>query len=119
MDVKTVFPNLNVMWVRWSDYTLMTSEFSGPRVSYLAPAPGAAELRFNCAEQSEQLVADALELGRQLLIGTPEGKRLCAVFAARHGLLGLGAEEGPALHQRPRCAPLLPPVEQPGVWRGY
>ena len=107
MDVKTVFPNLNVMWVRWSDYTLMTSEFSGPRVSYLAPAPGAAELRFNCAEQSEQLVADALELGRQLRFRGPSRA------------FGAGGGKGPALHQRPRCAPLLPPVEQPGVWRGY
>lgn len=110
MDVKTVFPNLNVMWVRWSDYTLVTSEFSGPRVSYLVPAPGAAELRFNCAEQSEQLVADALELGRQLLIGTPEGERLCAAFAARHGLLGLGAEKDPPSTSDPVAPPCYRPL---------
>ncbi len=104
MDLKAVFPNLNVMWTRWSDYTLVTNEISGPHISYLAPAPGAVELRSNCAEQPEQLVADALELGRQLISGLPEKERLCAAFAARHGLLGLEAEMGTRLPSKtPLC----------------
>jgi len=94
MDLRSVFPNLNVMWTRWSEYTLTTCEMSGPYVSYLVPAPGATQLQFNCAEQPEQLVADALELGRQFVGGSPEKERLCAAFAARHGLLGLEVEKG-------------------------
>lgn len=39
MDL-TVFSNLNVMWTRWSEYTLTTCEMSGPHISYLVPAPG-------------------------------------------------------------------------------
>ena len=58
------------------------------RVEYLVPAEKATPLASDCAEQAEQL-ADALELGRQLRIGTPDKNRLCAAFAARHGLLGL------------------------------
>lgn len=110
MDVKTVFPNLNVMWTRWSDYTLVTDETSGPCISYLAPAPGAAELRFNCAEQPERLTADALELGRQLMSGAAEKDRLCAAFAARHGLLGLGAEKDPPVTNDPAVPPCYHPL---------
>ena len=62
MDLA-VFSNFNVMWTRWSEYTLAACEMSGPDILYLVPAPGAVELQFNCAEQPEQLVADALELG--------------------------------------------------------
>lgn len=111
MDLKTVFPNLNVMWTRWSDYTLVTSEISGPDIFYLAPSPGATELRFNCAEQPEQLVADALELGHQLLIGALEKDRLCAAFAARHGLLGLEAEKDPPAIEDPAVPPCYRPLD--------
>lgn len=85
MELKTMFPNLNVMWTRWSDYEITTFD----HVEYLVPAEQAAPLVYDCAEQAEQLVADALELGRQLRMGTPDKNRLCAAFAARHGLLGL------------------------------
>src|SRR5699024_9969792 len=52
----------------------------------------ATALTYNCAEQAETMVADALELGRQLCLGAPDRNRLCAAFAARHGLLGLEAD---------------------------
>lgn len=115
MDLKAVFPNLNVMWTRWSEYQLITCEMSGPHISYLVPTPGAVELRSNCAEQPELLVADALELGRQLLSGISEKDRLCAAFAARHGLLGLEAEKGtPAVDD-----PAVPPCYRPLNSREY
>ena len=85
MELKAMFPNLNVMWTRWSDYEITTFD----HVEYLVPAEKATPLAYDCAEQAEQLVADALELGRQLRMGTPDKNRLCAAFAARHGLLGL------------------------------
>ena len=106
----TVFSNLNVMWARWSEYTLTTCEMSGPHISYLVPAPGATQLQFNCAGQPEQLVAEALELGRQIMSGASDQDRLCAAFAARHGLLGLEADQGTAYaddpHLPPNCRPL-------------
>ena len=71
-------------WTRWSDYEITTFD----HVEYLVPAEKATPLAYDCAEQAEQLVADALELGRQLRMGTPDKNRLCAAFAARHGLLG-------------------------------
>ena len=81
MELKAMFPNLNVMWTRWSDYEITTFD----HVEYLVPAEQAAPLVYDCAEQAEQLVADALELGRQLRMGTPDKNRLCAAFAAVTG----------------------------------
>ena len=104
MDLA-VFSNFNVMWTRWSEYTLAACEMSGPDILYLVPAPGAVELQFNCAEQPEQLVADALELGRQIMNGAPEQECLCAAFAARYGLLGLEAEHGTEYGDDPRLPP--------------
>ena len=66
MELKAMFPNLNVMWIRWSDYEITTFD----HVEYLVPAEKATPLAYDCAEQAEQLVADALELGRQLRMGT-------------------------------------------------
>lgn len=37
----------------------------------------------------QHLVADVLELGQQLRMGTPDKNRLYAAFTVRHGLLGL------------------------------
>lgn len=85
MELKAMFPNLNVLWTRWSDYEITTFD----HVEYLVPAEKATPLAYDCAEQAEQLVANALELGRQLRMGAPDKNRLCAAFAACHGLLGL------------------------------
>lgn len=110
MELNALFPNLNVMWTRWSEYTLVKNEISGPHIDYLVPAPGATALTFNCAENPETLVADALELGRQILLGTPEKNRLCAAFAARYGLLGLEAEKGTPFDDRPEMPPFCHPL---------
>ena len=91
MDLKTMFPNLNVMWTRWSDYEVVQSH----KRYYLVPVPGATSLPYNCAEQPESLVADALGLGRRLRLGDPDKEHLCAAFVARHGLVGGDAECGP------------------------
>ena len=110
MELNALFPNLNVMWTRWSEYTLVKNEISGPYIDFLVPAPGAAALTFNCADHPETLVADALELGRQLFLGAPEKGRLCAVFAARHGLLGLEAEKDTPFDDRPEMPPFCKPL---------
>ena len=63
MDFKPMFPSLNVLWTRWSAYQIKPHQWGG---EYLIPAEGATDLTYNCAEQPGPLVADALELGRQL-----------------------------------------------------
>ena len=110
MELNALFPNLNVMWTRWSEYTLVKNGISGPHISFLVPAPGAAVLTFNCAEHPEDLVAEALELGRQLFLGTPEKDRLCAAFAARHGLLGLEADKDIPFDDCPEMPPFCKPL---------
>ena len=109
MDLKTMFPNLNVMWTRWSDYEVVQSH----KRYYLVPVPGATSLTYNCAEQPESLVADALELGRRLRLGDPDKERLCAAFAARHGLLGGDAECGPMIPVDSDVPPCFRPLNGP------
>ncbi len=114
MELKTMFPNLNVMWSRWSEYTTVTDRGGA---EYLVPAPGAAELAYNCADRPEELVADALELGRRLLVGgleKVEKTRLCAAFAACHGLLGLEAEKDTACSDDPSLPPFCQPLNSSG-----
>ena len=85
MDLKTMFPNLTVMWTRWSDYHVI-SQYG---MHFLVPTPDATSLTYDCTQQPGSLVADALDLGRQLAANTQEADSLCASFAAHYGLLGL------------------------------
>ena len=65
------------------------------RSAYLArcelsdAVPGAEAIPYNCAQQAETLVSNALELGRQVILKADELDCLCTEFAAHHGLLGL------------------------------
>ena len=63
MELKAMFPNLNVLWTRWSAYQIKPHQWGG---EYLTPAK---ECR-----------------------------------------------EGGRGHGRPQCTPVLPPVEQLGIW---
>ena len=110
MDIKAMFPNLNIMWVRWSSYEI--ADWHG--VNYLMPSPGAEPLTYNCAEQVETLVADAVELGRQIAENASELDRACAAFAARHGLLGLETGKSAGLFSKSNVAPLYRPVNDKG-----
>ena len=85
MDLKTMFPNLTVMWTRWSDYHVI-SQYG---MHFLVPTPDATSLTYDCTQQPGSLVADALDLGRQLAANTQEADSLCASFAAHYGVLGL------------------------------
>ena len=107
MDFKPMFPSLNVLWTRWSAYQIKPHQWGG---EYLIPAEGATDLTYNCAEQPGPLVADALELGRQLHMGAPDKNRLCAAFAARYGLLGLNAEKGEGATEDPNVPPCYRPL---------
>lgn len=108
MDLKAMFPNLNTMWVRWSAYEI--AAYHG--VSYLMPSPGAEAFHYNCAEQPETLVADALELGRQISENADDVDRTCAAFAARHGLLGLEGSKDAGPFSSGDVAPCYRPVNE-------
>lgn len=108
MDLKAMFPNLNTMWVRWSVYEI--ADYHG--VSYLMPSPGSEAFQYNCAEQPETLVADALELGRQISENADDVDRTCAAFAARHGLLGLDGSKESGLFSSGDVAPCYRPVNE-------
>ncbi len=108
MDLKAMFPNLNTMWVRWSAYEIV--DYHG--VSYLMPSPGSEAFQYNCAEQPEILVADALELGRQITENADDTGRACAAFAARHGLFGLGGGKDAGPFSSGDVAPCYRPVNE-------
>jgi len=108
MDLKAMFLNLNTMWVRWSAYEI--ADYHG--VSYLMPSPSAEAFRYNCAEQPEILVADALELGRQITENADDADRTCTAFAARHGLLGLGGAKDAGHFSSGDVAPCYRPVNE-------
>ncbi len=108
MDLKAMFPNLNTLWVRWSIYEI--ADYHG--VSYLTPSPSAEAFHYNCAEQPETLVADALELGRQISENADDVGRTCAAFAARHGLLGLSGGRNADPFSNGDVAPCYRPVNE-------
>ena len=62
MDLKTMFPNLTVMWTRWSDYHVI-SQYG---MHFLVPTPDATSLTYDCTQQPGSLVADALDLAASL-----------------------------------------------------
>ncbi|MEG1926921.1 MAG: hypothetical protein RR415_14375, partial [Ruthenibacterium sp.] len=62
MELKNMFPNIDGMWVRWSDYRL--TEFHG--VEYVMPTENAMPLSYSCAEHLNDMIVDALNLGRQI-----------------------------------------------------
>ena len=108
MDLKAMFPNLNTMWTRWSAYEV--TERHG--VCYLMPSPSAESFTYNCADQPETLVADAVELGRQVTEDATELDRACAAFAAHHGLLGMGGGKDADLFAKGDMAPVYRPVNE-------
>ena len=106
MDINAIFSNLNTLWTRWSAYEVTDNH----GIAYLTPAPGAEAFQYNCAEQPETLVAEALELGRQIERQSPDVDRACAAFAAHHGLLGLGGDTDAGLFSTGAVAPCYRPV---------
>lgn len=110
MEIKTMFPDLTVLWKRWSEYRVMEQTINRRKFRYLVPMPGAAEMTYNCAEHAEAMVGDALELGRQLSLEGADQDRLCADFAARYGLLGPDVELGQAIGEEPDTPPPFRPV---------
>lgn len=80
MEMQAMFSGLTVLWKRWSEYQVVEQTFNRRIFRYLVPVPGVTEVTYNCAEYAEQMVADALELGRQLSMEDMDKDRLCAIL---------------------------------------
>lgn len=91
MDIKTMFPSLSLMWVRWSEYEIVRRMDNGVENEYIVPVPGAEEIVFNCAEHPEPMVTDAILIGQQIHENAIPVKLidlLCTNFASHYGLFG-------------------------------
>ncbi|MEG1631201.1 MAG: hypothetical protein RR423_02960 [Hydrogenoanaerobacterium sp.] len=84
MELKNMFPNIDGMWVRWSDYRL--TEFHG--VEYIIPTENATSLSYSCTEHLNDMIVDALNLGRQVAEGQSNGEA-CLAFARKYGPMGV------------------------------
>ena len=114
MDIKALFPNMSLIWTRWSSYEIVHRMDMGVEKEYIVPAPGAEQIVYDCTERTETLVEDAILIGEAVvkknlpaaLIDT-----LCEAFAARFGLLGqmVGTKSSP-MEGRNSMAPIYYPV---------
>lgn len=99
MDIKTMFPNLSLMWVRWSEYEIVRRTDNGIEKEYIVPAPGAEQITFDCTERTGDMVQSAILIGEAVVkenMPTALINTLCANFASHFGLLGqmVGTDPG-------------------------
>lgn len=85
MELKSMFPNLNGSWVRWSDYRIADNR----GVKYIMPADTATALPYSCTDAPEQMVADALNLGKMVFERQEDTHEACLTFAWKYGPLGV------------------------------
>lgn len=85
MELKNMFPILNGNWIRWSDYRL--SDNRG--VKYITPTKTASALPYSCTDTPEQMVVDALNLGKLVFEGQESADEACLTFARKYGPLGV------------------------------
>ena len=105
MELNDVLAGQRIMWPLWQGYTIKKCR----GVQYLVPDLDASEqprlIWYNCAEMPGEMVASALELGRLITIDDPSRDYACTDFAARYGLLGLGADKDTTPVQHPDLRP--------------
>lgn len=85
MKLKNMFPNLNGNWIRWSDYRI--TDFSG--VKYITPSDTTSALPYSCTDTPEQMVVDALNLGKLVFEQKDTADEACLTFARKYGPLGV------------------------------
>lgn len=85
MELKNMFPNLNGNWIRWSDYRI--SDNRG--VKYITPTNTASALPYSCTDTPEQMVVDALNLGKLVFERKEDADEACLTFARKYGPLGV------------------------------
>lgn len=97
MDIKTMFPNLSLIWVRWSAYEIVRRTDNGVEKEYIVPASGAEQITFDCTERTGAMVESAILIGEAVVkknMPIVLIHSLCANYAAQFGLLGQVVETG-------------------------
>ena len=102
MELKNTSLKFNVMWKRWSEYEIKSHPWGG---EYIVPTKNAEAIDYNCTEQPEKIVADALEVGRVHILCLDGRKESCLAFAHKYGLLGLWAETREHYSEEQACPP--------------
>lgn len=87
MELKTMFPNISGNWIRWSDYEIKNVN----NVDYIVPASSSTALHYSCTDAPEEMVIDALNLGK-LVFEEKETADVCLTFARKYGPLGVVPE---------------------------
>lgn len=85
MELKNIFPTFNAMWVRWSAYEI--ADILNGR--YILPTADATAIPYSSTESLQELLTDALNLGKAVYQKSDEVERECLAFVQKHGLLGL------------------------------
>lgn len=97
MELKTMFPNISGNWIRWSDCAIKKVN----SVDYIVPAESATALHYSCTDAPEEMVVDALNLGK-LVFEEKETADACLTFARKYGPLGVVPEaKSPRLESGP------------------
>lgn len=87
MNIKEMFPNINAMWVRWSDYKIVESN----GIRYLLPTDDATIMIYNPLDCGTELITDALNMGQSIQDNQSDTNfvdKQCIAFARKYGLLG-------------------------------
>lgn len=90
MELKNIFPSLNAMWVRWSAYEI--AEVLNSR--YIMPTADAVSLPYSSTENLQELLTDALNLGKAAYQKSDGLEHACLTFVQKYGLLGLHKSTG-------------------------
>lgn len=90
MELKNIFPDFNAMWVRWSNYEI--AEILNSR--YITPTADATAIPYSSTESLQELLTDALNLGKAVCQKSDNLENACIVFVKKHGLLGLHKGSG-------------------------
>ena len=85
MELRNMFPNLNGNWIRWSDYRISDNR----DVKYIKPTETALALPYSCTDSPEQMVVDALNLGKLVFEQKDNSDEACLTFARKYGPLGV------------------------------
>ena len=114
MDIKTMFPSLSLMWVRWSEYEIVRRTDNGIEKEYIVPAPGAEQITFDCTERTGDMVESAILIGEAVVkenMPTVLINTLCANFASHFGLLGQMVDTDPgSIANHNNMAPIYYPL---------
>lgn len=99
MDIKALFPNMSLIWTRWSAYDIVRRTDMGVEKEYIVPSPGAEQITYDCTERTETMVESVILIGEAIVkkkSPTAMINSLCTDFAVHFGLLGQMVETDPA-----------------------